>query len=807
MKNLRLLISFTCCLFFALDCFSQYSVTGTLQEPDGSKLSYASVLLLNSSDSTLAKGQISDASGEFLITTSQGGNYLLSVSSIGYSKYYTSIFDLTNSHPDQEFGRIEVEKEAQQLGEVVVEAERPLFEQKIDRTIINVENNITAAGGSALDVLQRSPGVTVDRMNNSIALSGKQGVRVMINGKISRMPMAAVVQMLNGMNAENIEKIELITTPPAKYEAEGDAGMINIVVKKKADAGTNGTLSLFTGYGRRGKYGGNINLNHRKNKVNIYGDYGLRNNYTRQIWDANRTVQIEGDPVHTTSANLRDALTRIHDGRVGLDWDVSDKTTIGGLVTYFNRHWDMDAVTDITQQIGTAALTTVDMHTVELNDWDLLVGNINFSHNISENKSLSVDIDHISYDSSNPTNYFQDFFDSGRTLTRQGQLRSAKQTPIKTWVGKIDYSGAINESINMEMGVKGSFSHLQNQITVENLENSNWLQDDALTSDANMQENIRAAYVSTTIKATSSLNLQFGLRYEHTRTDLDTQTEQNVVDRSFGNWFPSVFFNKTINKDMSYVLSYSRRVSRPSFFQLAPFVIFSDPNSFFSGNVSLLPSLTDAVKAEYRYKSTLISLQYSHDQNAISVFQPQINEENQQVSTAQNMDFRKNYGLTISFPVQVTKWWEMQFNVLANRFTLQASYLSTPVQFSVNALGINGSQKITLPNKWNLEISGFYQTKQLFGVSEFLAYGSLNFGIEKKLKNGSIRLSANDVLATNTWIWNTDIPQENLKTRELLDFETQVVRLAYTWNFGNNKLKAKRNRQTGSSEEQQRFQN
>ena len=541
--------------------------------------------------------------------------------------------------------------------------------------------------------------------------------------------------------------------------------------------------------------------------MNIYGDYGLRNNYTRQIWDANRTVQIEGDPVHTTSANLRDALTRIHDGRVGLDWDVSDKTTIGGLVTYFNRHWDMDAVTDITQQIGTAALTTVDMHTVELNDWDLLVGNINFSHNISENKSLSVDIDHISYDSSNPTNYFQDFFDSGRTLTRQGQLRSAKQTPIKTWVGKIDYSGAINESINMEMGVKGSFSHLQNQITVENLENSNWLQDDALTSDANMQENIRAAYVSTTIKATSSLNLQFGLRYEHTRTDLDTQTEQNVVDRSFGNWFPSVFFNKTINKDMSYVLSYSRRVSRPSFFQLAPFVIFSDPNSFFSGNVSLLPSLTDAVKAEYRYKSTLISLQYSHDQNAISVFQPQINEENQQVSTAQNMDFRKNYGLTISFPVQVTKWWEMQFNVLANRFTLQASYLSTPVQFSVNALGINGSQKITLPNKWNLEISGFYQTKQLFGVSEFLAYGSLNFGIEKKLKNGSIRLSANDVLATNTWIWNTDIPQENLKTRELLDFETQVVRLAYTWNFGNNKLKAKRNRQTGSSEEQQRFQN
>ncbi|MDQ3536117.1 MAG: TonB-dependent receptor, partial [Bacteroidota bacterium] len=256
---------------------------------------YANVLLLNSLDSTLVKGEITNRSGNFSLATDKGGKYLVAIKFIGYQDYYSKAFSLDAANPTIELGSIRAVENARELNAVLIEAVKPLFEQKIDRTVINVESSIAASGGSVLDILARSPGVTVDRMNKSVAMAGKQGVRIMINGKISQIPLEATIQMLEGMNADNIEKIELITTPPAKYEAEGDAGLINIVVKQQTDAGPNGNLSLFTGYGRKEKYGGNINFNSRSKKVNLYGDYSFNNDVTEQLWTADRIVNVAGD--------------------------------------------------------------------------------------------------------------------------------------------------------------------------------------------------------------------------------------------------------------------------------------------------------------------------------------------------------------------------------------------------------------------------------------------------------------------------------------------------------------------------------
>lgn len=240
----RLLFLLMCLPVF---CKAQLQVKGVVSMESGSALPYASVLLLSSTDSTLVRGQVSNEDGSFTIEVNNAGRYFLTVSAIGYDAVTTSIFDLDRSNSPFSPGIIRAIEKTQKLNEVIIDADRPMFEQKIDRTIINVQSNISRAGGSALDVLQRSPGVTVDKMNGAIFLSGKQGVTVMINGKISRIPASAVVQMLDGMNAENIDRIELITTPPSKYEAEGDAGMINIVMKKTEDLGTNGSLSIFSG--------------------------------------------------------------------------------------------------------------------------------------------------------------------------------------------------------------------------------------------------------------------------------------------------------------------------------------------------------------------------------------------------------------------------------------------------------------------------------------------------------------------------------------------------------------------------------
>lgn len=784
---------------------AQYIAKGRYVDSLESPIPFANILLLNSLDSTFVKGEITNESGVFSLATDKGGKYRVAVKFIGYEDYYSKEFTLNAASPTFEIGSIRAVEKAKELDGILVEAEKPLFEQKIDRMVINVESSIAASGGSVLDLLARSPGVTVDRMNNSVAMAGKQGVRVMINGKISQIPLEATIQMLEGMNADNIEKIELITTPPAKYEAEGDAGLINIVVKQQTDEGTNGNFSLFTGYGRKEKYGGNININNRSKKANVYGDYSFNNNVTEQLITADRIVNIAEGQRHIFTENNRSPFTRVHSGRVGVDWNISNKTTIGGIVSLSDRVWEMDAFANIKQELNGSNEGFVEMGTAEINEWTLLIGNLNIMHNFDDEQSLSLDIDRIDYVSNNPTNYSQRFFDESYSFSKLGNLTSRKETPIETWVGKVDYTKAIDK-ISFEAGAKASFSSLENDILVENIENGSVTIDEELTSYADMIENIGAGYVSATLDASDKIDLKLGLRYEHTITKINTLEEGNVVNRNFGGWFPSFFFQNTINENNSWVLSYSRRITRPSFFQIAPFVIFVDPYSFLSGNVKLLPSMTNALKAEYKYKSILLSLQYSHDKNSIAFFQPRTTPEGKQLGITENMDYRNNYSINLSLPFNITKWWEWQLNIAGNLINIRTDYLDLPVDLTIKNFTLNGAQKFSLPAKFTVEISGFYESKQLWGVSEMKAYGGVDFGLEKKFQNSQLRLAVTDIFDTNKWNFKTRISESNLNTQTLIDFETRVIRITYSKNFGNNKLKVKKRDATGSEEEQRRFQ-
>jgi hypothetical protein len=784
---------------------AQLQVKGIVNIESGAALPYASVLLLNSSDSSLVRGQVSRDDGSFLIDVSEERRYLVSVSAVGYYKVFTKPFDLRKSNSPFDHGIIRARLRVEKLDEVVIDADRPMFEQKIDRTVINVQTNISKAGGSALDVLQRSPGVTVDKMNGVIALAGKQGVRIMINGKVSRIPASAVAQMLDGLNAEGIDRIELITTPPSKYEAEGDAGLINVVMKKSLDIGTNGTTSLFSGYGRRGKFGGTLNLNKRTQKLNIYGDISSRDDYTRQDLNSTWAIMVDNERNKTTSLNDRLAYTGIKTASVGFDWNAGKKTSIGGLFSAFDRRWDMDALADISKTISGTPASFISMNTIEENDWLQLLGNVNVTHQFNKDHSISIDFDRIDYNSQNPTDYYQNFFDTQGNPTSSGRLTSRKDTRIDIWTSAIDFAGKINSQVTFEMGAKGSFTSLSNDIVVKTMEDSTWSFDDNLTSYADMTENIAAGYVSTTITPSDKVDIQLGLRYEHTVTNIDTRKEQNVVDRNFGKWFPSAFINNKINKNNSWVASYSRRISRPSFFQLAPFVIFNDPNNLYGGNISLLPSFTDAVKLEYRHKSILLSLQYSHDKNAITLFQPRINEDSKQVSTAQNLDYRDNFSIVLSFPVQITKWWEMQVNAVGSHSDIKVRYLDNPLSISIKNFRFNASQKFSISKTMNAELSGFYQSRQFFGVLEWAPIGAIDFGIEKKFRNSNLRLAYSDMLGQNKWDAKAHVPDENIDSSFFVDFETTIVSITYTMNFGNSKLRSKQARKTASTEEQSRL--
>jgi hypothetical protein len=268
MKKKLLQLSITgFCLLFAGQAKAQSEIHGTITDAVGKPVKDASVLLLKSSDSSLVKGMVSGAGGKYSFDDINKGMYLVSVTFSGMQQLFTSVFELGKDKIKRDLGTISLKNSGVQLKAVTVAAKKPLLEQKIDRLVINVANSITSAGNTALEVLERSPGIMVDHQNNLLQMNGKDGVVVMINGKISHMPVSSIVQMLSGMNASNIEKIELISTPPANFDAAGNAGYINIVLKENNNVGTNGFYAATIGVAKYPLYNGSINFNHRKGKA------------------------------------------------------------------------------------------------------------------------------------------------------------------------------------------------------------------------------------------------------------------------------------------------------------------------------------------------------------------------------------------------------------------------------------------------------------------------------------------------------------------------------------------------------------
>ena len=286
--------NFKCVLFcvllmaFVPSGFSQYTVSGTAKDSNQAPLAFANVLLLQANDSTFVSGATSDDNGSFELSAKTVGDYMVTVSVLGFDTYTSTAFPLSDAQTSKNLGTVQLSEGALALNEVQVVGSLPLIERKIDRLVVNVANKVNTAGSSALEILERSPGVVVNRQGNSIAMLGKEGVNVMVNGKLQYMPADALFSYLQGLDADNIQSLELITTPPANLDAQGNAGYINLVLKKNPDEGFNGGYSLSAGFGRGETGNASVNFNYRKNKVNLFGSYSYLRSGQEQFTSLDR---------------------------------------------------------------------------------------------------------------------------------------------------------------------------------------------------------------------------------------------------------------------------------------------------------------------------------------------------------------------------------------------------------------------------------------------------------------------------------------------------------------------------------------
>ncbi|GAB5398816.1 MAG: outer membrane beta-barrel family protein [Aureisphaera sp.] len=792
-------------LFFSFCTYAQssFSVSGEVVDINNEGIAFANVLLLTSNDSTLVKGAITSENGRYDISNVEAGEYFVQSSVIGYQTTSSSPFQLSGDYRVPTLELVEGES----LDEVVITAEKPLFTQKVDRLVINVESSIVSSGGSALEVLERSPGVVVNRQNNSISVVGKDGVVVMINGKTSYVPASSIVQLLEGMSSDNIESIELITTPPANFDAEGNAGFINIVLKENPDLGLNGSYSLSGGYGRGETTSNNINFNYRKNKVNLFGSYSFSLDKREQVFKTSREFR-ENDTLRGTNTQTdRDPRQRNHNARIGLDYQLTEKTIAGVLINGFDNRWSMDAFNASFESANNVPTSFVDIVNDEINQLKHFGANINVKHNFNEDEFLSLDVDYLFYEFDNPTNYANSFFDADRVFQNTEFLRSGKFTPITTWVGKIDYSNKFGEKLKLEVGFKGTQSDFENDVSVENLINEVWVSDLTLTNKSNLDESILAGYAAADYTIDDKTSMKAGVRYEYTDSKLDTDTQGTVVDREYGIWFPSVFLQRKITEDLGMNLSYSKRITRPTFNDLAPFVIFFDPNTFLSGNASLQPAISNTVKYDINYKSYFLSFQYTDQDESIANFQESIDEETGRlIFEAANLDYTRTFSIIAGIPVKIAPWWRTQNNVNYFKQKVRAFYNGVPVEQDLGNFSANSSHSFKISDSFSAELSGFYNGPGFFGTARYNEVYGINIGLQKQFgeKWGTLRASLNDALDSVEFVGGTDLPDQNIRTRNTFDFSNRTFTITYSRNFGNSKLKSSRNRETGSEDERRR---
>ena len=764
------------------------------------------IVLKNLSDTIFIKRVSSNDKGRFSFENLPNGTYSVSINAIGFKTVYEKIEIISKTFSiDKIFKMV---TESNDLGSISISGRKPLIERLSDKTIMNVENSLVATGNTALEVLAKMPGISVNQ-DGVISVRGKSGVNVLIDGKSTFLSNEQLATRLKSMNSNELKSIELITNPSAKYDAEGNAGIINIKLKKNSAFGTNGNVDLGFGYGKNPKSDAGISLNHRNKNFNIFGNFANNNNKYQEDLNINRITNDGISDTYFSQYNTQIRSSHNNNYKLGLEYFLNEKNTIGFLTTgYFNNgHDSSNGVTDV----GTS-FTKIDSSIVadnpSTNKYRNQAYNLNYKSVIDTlGQEFSVDLDYAQYRSEEYTvynNYFSDA--SGNQYKSPLTFRNLTPSLIKIKAAKVDYSLPLNPKTKFDFGLKSSWVSTDNDFRFENLVASQWQNDLTRSNRFIYDENINAAYVNFK-QDFKSISVEVGLRTEQTNSKGNSVSEQKVVKRSYFDFFPSFSVNQTLSENNQLGFSYSRRIDRPDYKSLNPFVYFVDLYTFSQGNPFLNPQYTNAFQLSYNYKKELnISLGYSITNNLIiDVLLPDDTKKSL-YQTVQNLDKQFSYDLTIGYPTTITKFWSMDNTVTSTYNQIKSANLGgldydrKKVNFTLNS-----SHNFTITPSTSAEISGEFVSAQIYGTYAIKPYYGIDFGLKKSFvdKRLNLKFAINDIL--NSRIGRISSALSSLNYSLSQKQETRIFRLSLNYSFGSSAIKAMRERKTSVTDEEGRI--
>ncbi len=801
-----------CICLISMSTFAQSSqkgkVSGTMLDENKKPAEFVTMMLVHAIDSSLVKGAVTDVDGKYEFDQIPEGQYRVAASMVGYKKMYTTPFTINQANLQVALPVLQLVMDAKNLNEVVVIGQKPFIEQKLDKTVVNVENSIVSSGSTAMEVLEKAPGIMVDK-DDKISLKGKQGVIIMIDGKQTYLSAEEVSNMLRNMQSNAIEQIEIITNPSAKYDAAGNSGIINIKLKKNKNMGMNGNLTAGAGYGKLPKYNGGINLNYRNGKFNVFGNYNYGYNERFNITELNRVVNYENEVTLFDQYNRRTSRFNNNSYKVGVDYYLNKKNTFGFMANGFLNSGNMNVVnnTDIMDGSGNLKSNVALLNNIE-NSWKSMAYNLNYKRTFdSTGREFTADVDYSKFMGQGSDNIRNYYYNSVGEETQVPLLLKSdipSEVDIKSF--KADYIHPLGKTAKLEAGVKSSYVVTDNDVKFNLFRENSWEVDTTKTNHFKYTENINAAYVNFSKELSKIWSLQLGLRAEQTISKGNSITLNKVVDRNYLEFFPSVFLSQKVGKDHQMAYSYSRRIDRPSYQDLNPFVYFLDLYTYFQGNPFLKPQFTNSFQVSHTYKGGFTTtLGYSHTKDIFT--QVTIQDDQTQITraTMTNLDARQNYNLGLSMPIPVTKWWSTNNNVNVFYNQFRSTFLDEQLDNSQLAVNVNTNHTFILPKDFTAEVSGFYNSPFVEGILRGKAMYAIGFGLQKSFMNkkANLKLNVNDVF--NMMRFRGAINYSNMDLRIFNKWESRQARVTFTYRFGKNDIKPARKRATGSESEENRI--
>jgi hypothetical protein len=719
---------------------------GILKDSKGAPVGFANVALVQKETGTIKSGTTTDDAGNFRLKSPAPGTYVLRLTFLGFQPAETESFQVLNENFSRDFEVLVLKEDATALKEVTVQTMRPTITNHPDKMVMTVEGTAMAAGSSAYDILTKAPGVWLDQDGN-IQLNGKAGVKVMIDGKLTYLSGKELQTFLSGMSADNIKDLEIISNPSAKYDAEGSAGIINLNLKKNSLSGFNG--SVYGGYQYNGVHGyaNGGNLNYKKGKWSSAAmlDVSRRGRVRTNTMD--RAFNASGNITTLSQKGREEGATFVPNLRLSTDYEISPKHSLGVMANLTYQNQENNFNTDSYLRNGNPAN---DLFIEARNFTQKKFGNGTFNLHYSGKpdtlgSTVSADLDYADLlfrGEGNFRNYYQTADPSQPKYL--DQLGSENPSGYRIWSAKTDYTRSVLKTGKLELGAKASHVVSDNDLQFFYVQNNEKTADPLRSNHFIYTENIYAAYANFNASLTEKNQVQGGVRAEQTVAEGHSITLNETRTRPYFGLFPSVFVQHKISSNYNLNYNFSRRLDRPGYNSLNPFIFYLDPYSWAKGNPDLKPQYTNSFQVTQTYKDTYtLILGYANTAGFMAEIPVQDIQNKTTEFQTRNVDNFENATASLVLPVKISPKWEVSNN-LSLEYQNYTIYLADKNRKNEQVFFFaQSNHNLQLPKNIRMELNAGYQGPSAYGLYKIEQNWWVDAGLKRAFLKNQLDLSVN----------------------------------------------------------------